>query len=289
MFSLFYTKRKILGLDITEEYIRYAVVVKSKKGNRVTLCGEEKIARVEPRNALLSAIRNIMKKTKQKKANVSFSRDFVRSETISIPTSVTKNITSEIEFRLTEKTLFSYGDSILYYEKFESINDRNFYTVFISSTNNVAFLKSVFVHSGLRVGKLVSHKDALVASCIRDGEINNAMVINSEYVRTDIAVFSPFNRFKEIHGRFVRDIIPQKIKETHQDFYSISGDNISYFFLAGSLAQDFSFINFVSVQTRLPIQQADVFVNFTFNSGQLPPVTKEQSFLYAVALGAAIR
>lgn len=288
MFSLFSTRRKILGLDITEEYIRYALVSKSKNSNTFLMCGEEKIARVEPRNALLSALRNIILKTKENDVQISFPTDFIRPETISIFSSVKKDIGHEIEFRLREKGLFYHGESILYYEKFESINERDFYNVFISSRDNVDFLKSVFVNSGLNVKKLVSHKDALLSSCIREGEIVNSMVINTESMRTDVAIFSPFNRFKGIGGSFEKEKIPRLIKETYQDFYELSNDKIGYFFVTGSLVRDISFINYLSVETRLPVQEADVLVNFHFKKGEVPPVTKEESILYALALGSAI-
>ncbi len=288
MFSLFSTRRKILGLDITEEYIRYALVSKSENSNTVLLCGEEKIARVEPRNALLSALRNIIFKTKENNVQISFPTDFVRPETVSISSSIKKDIGHEIEFRLREKSLFYHGESILYYEKFESINERDFYNVFISSRDNVDFLKSVFVNSGLNVKKLVSHKDALLSSCIREGEIVNSMVINTESMRTDVAIFSPFNRFKGIGGSFEKEKIPRLIKETYQDFYELSNDKIGYFFVTGSLVCDISFVNYLSKETRLPIQEADVFVNFHLKRGELPPVTKEESVLYALALGSAI-
>lgn len=288
MFSLFSTQRKILGLDITEEYIRYALVSKSEHSNTLLLCGEEKIARVEPRNALLSTLRNILLKTKDHDVHISFPSDYVRPETVSIQGSSTRDIAVEIEFRLKEKNLLSHDESILYYEKFESINDREFYNVFVSSRDNVAFLKSVFIHSGLNVKKIVSHKDALLSSCVRKGEIVNSMVIHAESIRTDIAIFSAFNRFKGISSSFERERIPKVIKETYQDFYELSRDKIGYFFVSGSLARDVSFINYLSKETRLPIQEANVLTNFDFKKGEVPPITKEESLLYALALGSAI-
>ncbi|MDQ5883334.1 MAG: hypothetical protein QG654_247 [Patescibacteria group bacterium] len=288
MLSLFSIEKKILGLDITEEYIRYALVSRRGENNKVLICGEEKIARVEPRNALLSAIRNIIRKTNCKNANVSFSSDFVRSETISISSLIKKDIGKEIEFRLKEKTLFSYGESILFYEKFESVNNKDFYNVFISSSDNISFLKSVFVNSELSVKKFISHKDSLLSSCVKKGEIVNTMIVNAEQSLVDVAIFSPFNRFKGISSRVEREKIPGLIKETYQDFYNLSSDNIGYFFVSGSLSCDVSFINHLSKETRLPVQESDVFVNFKFKKGELPPVTKEESMLYAVALGVSI-
>lgn len=288
MLSIFSTSKKVLGLDITEEYIRYSLISVSKKENKVLSCGEEKIARVDPRNALFSALRNIIRKTKCTNVNVSFPSDFVRPETVSIYSCHKKEILHNIELRLKEKNIFSHGESILYYEKFESVNKKDFYNVFISSSVNVAFIKSVFLNSGLNVLKVVSHKDALLASCIRSGEIINTMILNIENHRTDIAIFSPFNRFRAISSVFERENVSEIIKETYQDFYKISDDKIGYFFVAGRLAKEPNFINNISRQTRLPIQEADVFVNFSFKSGEVPLVTREESFVYAVALGAGL-
>lgn len=288
MLSIFSTSKKILGLDITEEFIRYSLISVSQKENKVLSCGQEKIARVDPRNALFSTLRNVIRKTKCKNAHVSFPSDFVRAETVSIYSSNKKDIIHNIELRLKEKNLFSYGDAILYYEKFESINNKDFYNVFLSSSVNVAFLKSVFLNSDLKVKKVVSRKDALLASCVRSGEIVNTMILNTDNFRSDIAIFSPFNRFKGISGFFEKEQTPDLIKDTYQDFYKISDDKIGYYFVSGVWAKNTDFINSLSLQTRLPIQQADVFVNFSFKNGELPPVTREESFIYAVALGAGL-
>ncbi|MEZ4103021.1 MAG: hypothetical protein R3B55_00375 [Candidatus Paceibacterota bacterium] len=286
MLSIFSKNKKVLGLDITEEYIRYSLISVGSGSNKVLMCGEEKIARVEPRNALLSAIRNIINKTKCKNAHVSFPSDFIHTETVALQSSQ-KEILPDIELRLKEKNVFSFTDAILYFEKFESVNKKDFYNVFISSRDNVSFLRSVFVNSGLNVRKIVSHKDALLASCVKSGEIINTMVLNVEKLRTDIAIFSPFNRFKAITS-LSEDKTASLIKETYQDFYEISGDKIGYFFISGSLAADTSFINSLSRQTRLPIQEADVFVNFEIAKNELPPVTRKESFIYALALGTAL-
>ena len=288
MLSIFSTSKKVLGLDITEEYVRYSLISKSRSVNKVLICGQEKIARVEPRNALFSALRNVIRKTGCRNAQVSFPSDFVRTETVSINYKNNVDILHDIEVRLKEKNLFSFGESILYFEKFESINNKDFYNVFISSSDNVAFLKSVFANCDLRVKKVVSRKDALLASSVKQGEIINTMLVNTDLGRVDIAIFSPFNRFKGILRITQKEKIPSLIKETYKDFYEISNDKLGYFFISGNLAQDVSFINYLSRETRLPVQEVDVWVNFYFKKGELPPVTREESFIYGVALGAGL-
>ncbi len=287
MFSIF-SKTKILGLDITEEYIRYSLILKKGDSNTLLSFGEEKIARVEPRNALLSALRNIVRKTGQKNVNVSFPPSFVRTETISVPANTNKGVAFEIEIRLKEKLLLSHHESILYYEKFESINSKDFYNVFISSKENIDFIKSVFTNLDLNVKKIVSHKDALISSCVRVGEIIDTMIIDGENLRTDIAIYSPFNRFKLISKFSGKDEVGDLIKETYKDFYDISGDKIGYFFVTGSFANDNVFINNISKDTRMPIQEADVLVNLNFKKDEVPPLTREESLLFAVALGVAM-
>jgi len=112
--------------------------------------------------------------------------------------------------------------------------------------------------------------------------------VNTDLGRVDIAIFSPFNRFKGISRIALKEKIPNLIKETYKDFYEISNDKLGYFFISGNLAQDISFINYLSRETRLPIQEVDVWVNFDFKKGELPPVTREESFIYGVALGAGL-
>ncbi len=287
---LFLRKRKILGLDITEERIRYVLVEKSRETTKLILCAEEKVPRVEPKNALLYGLRSIVQKSGCTKAHVSFPADFVRPETVSVSSKTRQeDIVSELGLRLTERKALTHGESIFYYEKIESINNKDFYTVFVSSNETISFLKSVFVHAGLDIQKVVSRKDALLASCVKEGEIINTMVINADAERVDLAIFSPFNRFKGVSVVTGKENIPRLIAETHQDFYGLAGDRIGYFMCAGSSTSDISFINYLSRETRLPVSQTDIFANVSLGRGELPLVTKNESFNYAIALGAAMR
>lgn len=286
MLSIF-SKTKILGLYVTEEYVRYSLISKNKNSVKVLAFGEEKIPRVEPRNALLYALRNIVNRTGKTKAHVTFPADFVRSETVSIGSSSKKDFQEKIEIRLAEKNLISHEEEILYFEKIDSFNDKIFFTVFISSKENVSFIKSVIYNSGLNVVKVVSPKDALMNSCVRSGEIVNTLVINVDSNRTDLSIFSLFNRFKGISAKVEREDVPSLITKTYQDFYEISGDKIGYFLLSGSSASDIPFLNYLGRSTRLPVQQANVFSNVSVKD--LPNITKNESFNYAIALGAAMQ
>lgn len=286
MFSIF-SKTKILGIDITEEYARYSLIFKNKNSIKILGFGEEKIPRVEPKNALLYALKNILRKTGKAKAHISFPTDFVRSETVSIGSSSKRDFQEKIEIRLAEKNLISHEETILYFEKIDSFNDKIFFTVFISSKENVSFIKSVIYNSGLNVVKIVSPKDALMNSCVRSGEIVNTLVINVDSSRTNLAIFSPFNRFKGISAKVEKEDVPSLITKTYQDFYEISGDKIGYFLLSGSSASDISFLNYLGRSTRLPIQQANIFSNVSVKD--LPNITKNESFNYAIALGSAMQ
>ncbi|MEZ4210830.1 MAG: hypothetical protein R3B39_00835 [Candidatus Paceibacterota bacterium] len=260
MLSIF-SKTKILGIDVTEEYVRYSLISKNRNSVKFLSFGEEKIPRVEPKNALLYALKNIVNKVGKVKAHVSFPMDFVRSETVSINLSSKKDFQEKIEIRLAEKNLISHEEEILYFEKIDSFNDKIFFTVFISSKENVSFIKSVIYNSGLNVVKVVSPKDALMNSCVRSGEIVNTLVVNVDSNRTNLAIFSPFNRFKGISAKVEKEDVPSLITKTYQDFYEISGDKIGYFFLSGSSASDIPFLNYLGRSTRLPVQQANIFSN----------------------------
>ncbi len=288
MFSIFRRSKRVLGLDITTSYIRYVEVLKRGERTNLVSYGEERVPSVEPRNALLSTIREIKRKTKTRDAVVSLPEDIVRFEIIDIHNTKESDILKKIEFRLTEERLLSYEESVLYFEKLEILNDRVFYKVLVSSRENVDFFKSIFVNSGINVLKFMSHNDALESSCVKSGTLLPAIVLNMAEQFTNIAVYYPFNQTREINLKIPKEHISEAVKEVYLDFYKENNEKIGYIFASGIHARDVNFLNYLSRETRLPIEEANVFVNIEQRKNDVPLITKEESFLYAIALGLAI-
>lgn len=285
----FFFKEKILGLDITEEYIRYALVLRGRRGDRLLDAGVEKIARVEPRNALMSAILNIIRKTKCKNANISIQSDIVKPYEISIPSSTPKNfIEEELKIKLKEVSPLTVKEGILFFNKRYSYQKEDFYDVFVTESLNIPFFKSVFENTGLFVKKIVKRKDALANSCIPFGQTESSMVINFETLDLDILVFNPFNTFPDFHKTVNKESVSEEIKNINIDFYKKNQEKISNYMLSGSHTSDFNFLNSLKRFSGLPIKQANVFVNLSFKKDELPILTKDESTAFAVAIGAAI-
>lgn len=285
----FLKREKILGLDITEEYIRYALVLNSYKGSRILEAGTEKISRVEPRNALMSSILNILRKTKCKKANISIQSDIVRHYLIPIKKNTPPNfIEEELKIKVKEISPISVNEGIFSFDKRYSEQDLNFYDVFITNNLNVSFFKSVFENTGLRIKKVVSRSDALQNSCILKGQLETSMIINYEKFDLDVSIYNPFNQQKDFHKNLNKDSVYSEIKSIHVEYFKNNQENINYFLLAGSHASDLYFLNTLKRFSGFPIKQADVFINILNKKDDLPSITKDESFSFAIAIGAAI-
>ncbi len=287
MLSLFSKNKKVLGLDINEEFIRYVKVSKRDAVNKIISYGEEKIAQREPRNSIISALSSIVRQTKTRDAIVCLPADSVSFETATITKTSQENELSSIVFALTEKLLFSHGQAVLFYEKIDSVNSKVVYRVVVSSSENVAFLRSVFENSGVNVLKFVSQADALINSCVKKENLLPTMVINLESQNSIVGLAYPFEILPQISRHLAKDKISELIEDVYVDFYKKYDEKLSYILASGELAQDENFLNYLSRQTRLSIEQADALINFENASG-VPIITKDESLLYAVALGLAI-
>jgi len=289
MFSFLAKDKRVLGLDITEDYIRYVVVYKKGNKKEILSYGEERLARVNPKNGLFFALSNIKRKTKTKNAIVSLPEDIARFETVSILKTKSNLISDHLKFRLFEDNKISNNEEIMYFEKTQSVGSEEFYKVLISTPSNANFFKSVFANSGINVLNFLSHKEALISSCIKEGEILPTMIVNLEQKFTNIAVFYPFNQFNEITLKISKENSSQAIKEVYINFYKINNEKIVKFLVSGFYASDVNLLNQISHETRLPIDEADVFANFNLKDGVIPPIPKDESFLYVIAIGLAIR
>lgn len=289
MFSFFSKNKKILGLDISEDRIRYAAVLKSKNKNKLLCFGEEKIAGVEPRNALFYILSDIKRKTNIKNAIVALPEDVVRFEIIGISKKIQSfEIPENIKLKLTENRLISRGESVLFYEKLEALGGQVFYKVSISSEEDTTFIRSVFVNSGINVLNFVSRKDALLASCLRPDLLIPSMVLNLEKDFTNIALYFPFEDVDAVTVSLDRVSTIKYIKDVSVDFYKDFGEKIEYVFATGPLAEDARFLNSISRETRLPIDEANPLTNLHFKKGEVPFITQKESLVYAVAIGLAI-
>ncbi|MDQ5901421.1 MAG: hypothetical protein QG580_136 [Patescibacteria group bacterium] len=285
----FLKREKILGLDITEEYVRYALVLNSYKGSRILEAGTEKIPRVEPRNALMSAILNILRKTKCKKANISIQSDIVKHYLVSIKKETPKNfIKEELIIKLKESDPVSVKNDIFYFNKRFTENNFDFYDIFVTDNLNISFFKSVFENTGLVVKKVIKRSDALQNSCIPKGQLKSTMIINYENFDLDVSIYNLFNQYKDFHINANKDNVYLEIKKIHVEYFNQNEENINSFLLSGSFAADIYFLNTLKRFSGFPIKQADVFINLLNTKNQLPVVTKDESFSFAIAIGAAI-
>jgi Tfp pilus assembly PilM family ATPase len=289
MLSIFSQSKKVLGLHITEDFVRYVCVKKSKKRNKLLSFGEERVPDLEPRNALLHTLTNIKNKTKIKDVVASLPEDIARFEIVAISKKVRGDLLLEnIKFHLTEEEKFSFGEEVLFFEKVEVVGERAYFKVLISSTQNVVFFKTVFKNAGLNLVKFASHKDALLASTIKPSLLVPALVLNMEEGFTNVAIYYPFEDFEEITLRIEGANIPEALSEIYRNFYKQNGEKIGYVFASGSFAANNTFLNYLSHETRLPVDVANPLINYYFDSNEIPPITKKESLLYAVALGLGV-
>lgn len=275
-------------MDITEECIRYVEISKTRNSHTVISYGEERISQKEPKNGLLNALSNIKRKTKVSSAVVSLPKNSSRFEFVFISKKKEKDVLSALEFSLTEEKKFSFGEVIMFYEKIESINSEDYYKVLVTTKENALFFRSVFLNSGLIPTKFLSHKDALIKSCIKEGSLNSALIFNMEEGHTEFAIYYPFEDFETITFPVTGEDVGETLKDIYVDFYKENEEKLARVLASGPLANNKNLLNFISKETRLNIEEVNVFTNVIIERGDVPLIHKNESLKYAVAIGLGL-
>lgn len=286
MFSIFFKKTKNLGIYLKGDTVYYSVTSSDKKP-KIIYIGEEKIARVEPKNGLLSSLTRVLEKTKIAKANICFSNDVVRVENILILKSKDEDVNDSLRMSLSQKRLISFNEDIFYFEKIESFNNQEHYKVFVTSKENIAFFVSVFTNSGISINKLVDKKDAILNFCLPFDNTKNILFLNTENNASDVFIQSPFYQFPGVSKNILKENSPNLVNDFCLSFFNETKEKIDKSFIVGPLSSDTSFINNLKVKTKLEFVIPDVFNKF-FSKKEIPSFTKKEILRNAVSLGVSL-
>jgi hypothetical protein len=71
-------------------------------------------------------------------------------------------------------------------------------------------------------------------------------------------------------------------------WYDRYQERVAHTVVVGSRATDHAFLDFVGRETKLSFTPAHVLVNLHHEHEQVPMITKEDTYKYAVAIGAAL-
>lgn len=230
MFGIWGEAKRVAGIDIKPECIRFIEIENKNNTDRITAYGEVTFDGVEPDDeALVRYLSDIKKNLRSKKINV----------------------------------VIPVGSD---------------------ETKCAELLKS----AGIKVSKIMSPEKPLEFALIPENGDTSFILVNVEKSQTEYLVFGP-----KIDSRlYVSDptnhSVISNLNRLYIDWYDRHKEKIHHVVFSGARAGDQDFIDYVSRETKIPILLANIFVNLKLDYANVPIINKNDSYKYAVALGAAV-
>lgn len=147
--------------------------------------------------------------------------------------------------------------------------------------------EDVLAKAGMQPERFVSTKDALISSVIPKGSTTSFLVMQAEYDTVNFLTFLPGETGYYI-GDPTNHSVVININRLYVDWYDRYQERVAHTVVVGSRATDHTFLDFVGRETKLSFTPAHVLVNLYHEHEQVPMITKEDTYKYAVAIGAAL-
>ncbi|MEN9604576.1 MAG: type 4 fimbrial biosis protein PilM, type pilus assembly protein PilM [Candidatus Parcubacteria bacterium] len=310
------------GVDIGIDHIRFLHLKKQAGVIHVVDYGTEKLLSPVSGGKPLSAqsdIVQILKKTqkehKLKYVEVSLPEEKIYLYMIEIEDGDETSIRNQIESKLEENVPLTVDDAVFDYTKVTSIANTNkaLYSVTVADKKDIEDYISLFALANMEIVSFLIQNQALTRTLVRKDDTGSYCIVAVEKHSIVVSVVSfgvviytsTINRsvFREEGGDLVIET-PELLSDVVSDIKKVMTFWLSYveknkkynfqkiesIILTSThndiLRSDFS--NKISSQLQIPTVLADVWINVMDTKVSVPPITKDESYQYAVAIGLAL-
>lgn len=230
MFGIFESSKRVVGIDIKSDCIRFLELEIKSGSDRITAYGEVTFDGIDPDEpALVQYFRDIKKNLKGKIINVS------------IPVGSDEEVCARI-------------------------------------------LKS----AGLTATNIMTPSAPLEISVVPEDAETSFLVVDVEQSQTNFLTYAPNIRPEFYTSDPANHSVISNLNRIYIDWYDRHKERIHHVIFSGARAADQEFLDYVSRETKIPITQANIFINLKLDSENVPPINKNDSYKYAVAVGLAM-
>lgn len=230
MFGIFTRSKRVAGIDIRSDCIRFLELETRSGTDRIISYGEVTFDGVSPdEDTLIQYFRDIKKTLKSKTVHVS------------VPAGSDENKCFEL-------------------------------------------LKS----AGLNPETIMTPSTPLELALIPDRAETSFLVVDADRSQTHYLVFAPHSHSAFYTSDPANHSVISNLNKIYIDWYDAHKERINHVIFSGSRAGDQEFLDYVSRETKIPITQANIFSNLKLDMTNVPMITKEDSYKYAVAMGLAM-
>lgn len=295
MFGFLSRQKVSIGLDIKGGYIRFVQISKDGEHNRISAFGEvvpEKAVfeagEIKDPALLASYLKMVRKQVAGREVYVCLPDEAVFFVKLSLPAGrdFDKRALEEV---LRQKSLMTFDDEILSFEKLSAevargVEGTQIFEIVIGKKIVLREYRKVLSAAGFSAMAFLVSPEALYRACVPAGSDTSFLLAGAEKDVCQIVVSDPKEKVFENCSAENHKII-STLNDVYIGWYDAHKEKVNHLLFAGARANDLEFVNYVSRELKIPIARANVFVNLDLNPEEVPPITKDDSFKYAVAIG----
>lgn len=310
------------GVDIGVDHIRFLKMKRKGLELEVTDFGTEKLLSTVDQSKPLTAqqdiitvLKKIQKEHKLKYVEASLPEEKIYLYMSEIEDGTDESVRSQIESKIEENVPVTIDDAVFDYTRVTGIANTNksLYSITVASKKDIEDYIDLFKEANMEVVSFLIQNQALTKTFVQQGDISSCCIVAVEkhsvvvsIVSFGIVIYtSTINRsvFKEEGGELVLET-PELLSDVVADINKIMTFWLSYVdknrkynfqkiesIILTSTHLDIlksDFANKISAQLMIPTFIGDVWKNVIDTEKNIPPIHKNDSYQYAVAIGLAM-
>jgi Tfp pilus assembly PilM family ATPase len=230
MFGIFKHSKRVVGVDIKSDCIRFLELETSSDSDRIVAYGEVTFDGVEPDEAVLIQYFRDIKK-------------MVRGSSINVAVPAGSD----------EKKCFE-----------------------------------IMASAGLKPAKVISPAKPLEFALVPENADTSFLIVDADISETNYLIFAPNIDSQFYTSDPANHSIISNLNRLYIDWYDRHKERIHHVLLCGARAADQDVLDYISRETKIPITQANIFINLKLSLANVPMIPKNESYKYATAMGLAM-
>lgn len=295
MFNFFSRQKYVVGLEIKRSEIRFVELLKNSKEDRITAYGEvtgsedffDENDFVDD-VSLSKHLSEIKKNTHTNNCVVSLPDEQVKFLRLNFKDINGKNIMGRIEDFLRENQAIGFDEEVFYSESRKKQKGISEYDILIAKKRVLRAYKKVFRASGFKIKKFMIPGFALINSSVPRNSLSSVMVIFADRKTSNIVIYDGDNAPLFHNSDSANHSIISNLNRVYMDWYDEKKQKIDHVLLLGVRANEQGFLDYISRESRIPMIRGGIFVNLETFKENVPAISKEDSYRYAVAMGLAL-
>lgn len=292
MFNLFNKAKRLASIEIKDNYLRFVEVFKSGKYEKIISYGETIneegyfLSNDFNKDLLFRDLKEIKSKLRTDDCVLVLPDTQIKTIRVSLLIDKNLSIRENLLVFMKSSAVLNFDEDILFFDLKNTKDNTSQYDVFIIKRNLLLKYKNLFKTLNIKILKFTTSGFALINSCVPKESLSSFMVYSIEDKELYISMISENSLPVFYLTNSDNKEVISTINNFYVNWYHDNKEKIHNVIIVGKKVSDQIFVDLILKETKLHIQKGNVFVNFNFPENYIPIIEKQNSYKYAVTLGA---